>query len=319
MNGVAGGRARIDPQPSSRVPFAANRRALLRAAAALGLAAGLVLVFMLVLLRLYAPAPGYRAAHWMLALRSAFVVPPLLLFAAVAAGIAFIPKRLRVGALATTLGLTLWMTYELAAVLFAAPDTRGLTVELAIDALVVVGITAYLYGGLLEHHDLRRQAERDPLTGLFNRAGANRAWGSLPSGTPVILAVIDLNELKLVNDRSGHEAGDNLLLACAAELREIRGSSGFAARWGGDEFVLVLPGRTCDQTREQLGRASMRIPVTIGELPVWAIGTASAVAGASLREAMQPADADMYRHKAEQYLAAKQPHERPPASNESAS
>ncbi|MEJ2292629.1 MAG: GGDEF domain-containing protein [Deinococcales bacterium] len=103
---------------------------------------------------------------------------------------------------------------------------------LLLFAAVAASITAHLYGGFLEHHGLRRQAERDPLTGLLNRAGPNRAWGSLPGGTSVTLAVIDLNELKAVNDQQGHEAGDALLLACAAELRQIRGGTGLAARWG---------------------------------------------------------------------------------------
>lgn len=301
---MAGGRACLSMQPSASVPLATNRRTLLSAAAAFAVAAAVLAILLLALLRVYAPARGYHPSGWMVALRSLFVVPPLVLFTAVTVGVALIPRRMRVGAVATTLGVTLWMAYELAAVLFVAPDARGLTVELAIDAIVVAGITAYLYGGLLEHRNLSSRAERDPLTGLFNRAGANRVWDALPPGTPVTLAVIDLNELKALNDRRGHEAGDRLLLACAEQLRRIRGSAGLAARWGGDEFLLVLSAHTPQQARGELEAASARIAIGVGELPVWAIGTAFATSGPALHEAMEPADADMYRHKAEQHARA---------------
>jgi len=304
MEGVAGGRARINLQLSGSVPLATDRGTLVRAAAAFSIAAAFLALLLLALHHFFTPEGAHHPAGWMLTLRSLFVLPPLVLFTAVTAGVAFVPRRMRVGAMATTFGLTLWMAYELAAVLFAGPDTRGLTVELGIDFLVVAGITSYLYGGLLEHYSLTSRAEHDPLTGLFNRDGANRAWDALAPGTRVTLAIVDLNELKVLNDRHGHGAGDDLLLACAAELRQIRGSTGLAVRWGGDEFLLALPEHSPEEARVQLEQAAARITIGFGELPVWAVGTAGAAAGPTLHEAMKPADADMYRHKAEQYLNA---------------
>jgi len=296
------------------VPLATDRRTLLRAVMAFAIAVALLLSLLFILVRVFAPESGYQPVAWMLVLRSAFVLPPLVLCTAVVAGVAFVPRRMRAGAVATTLGLSLWMTYELAAVVFAAPDARGLSVELVIDALVVAGISAYLYGGLLEHRSLTASAERDPLTGLLNRAGANRAWDALQSGTAVTLAVVDLNELKALNDQQGHEAGDNLLVACAHELRGIRGATGLAARWGGDEFLLALPDHTPEQAREQLVRAAARIELGVGELPVWAIGTSLAVAGPALHDALQAADAAMYQCKAAQYRDAGQAQQRMPGA-----
>lgn len=299
--------------PSARgVPLATDRRALVRAAATLVASAVVLVVLVLSLHRLLGGEPGYRPAGWLVALRAAFVVPPLLLFTVVMAGVARVPGRMRLGAVASTFGLTLWMTFELVSVLYLAPGSRGVTVELGIDALVVAGITAYLYGGLLEHRRLVHRAERDALTGLLNRAGAARAWETVPRGALVTLAVVDLNELKLVNDREGHEAGDALLLACAAALEDVCGGEGVAARWGGDEFLLAVPGRSPEALRERLERVAEGIAVGAGELPVWAVGTTVAVAGDALSDAMQPADADMYRHKAEQYLAADPRPGRPP-------
>lgn len=301
MNGVAGGRTKFPPFAQFSHIAALDRRAFIHGIIALAVTAAFLTAGIALLLHLYPPNPNHHAVSWMLGLRGGFVLPPLILFSAISSGVAFVPRSMRLAASLTTLGLTLWMTYELAAVLFAAPDTRGLTTELAIDALVVLGVTAYLFAGLREHRRLIASAERDHLTGLLNRAGANRAWNELPPNTLITLAVIDLNELKTINDQHGHEAGDNLLLSCAHQLRQICGNDGVAIRWGGDEFLLALPNHTPEQAREQLEQAAAGITFGIGELPVWAIGTTQAKTGPALHEAMQRADAAMYQHKATQY------------------
>ncbi|HVT75461.1 MAG TPA: GGDEF domain-containing protein [Acidimicrobiales bacterium] len=78
----------------------------------------------------------------------------------------------------------------------------------------------------------------DPLTGVPTRPAAHDALRALRAGDAVV--VIDLDELKAVNDGRGHGAGDALLQALAAHLvRGVRAQD-TVARWGGDEFVIVL-------------------------------------------------------------------------------
>jgi len=95
--------------------------------------------------------------------------------------------------------------------------------------------------------DLEAQARRDELTGLANhRAMREEAARALDTarieGSPLALVMIDLNNFKDVNDRFGHQAGDGVLRAIGSALRATVNDRGIAARYGGDEFMLMLPG-----------------------------------------------------------------------------
>jgi two-component system sensor histidine kinase UhpB len=101
---------------------------------------------------------------------------------------------------------------------------------------------------------LRHLAETDALTGLPNR----RRWDDLvrpaltrarEAGEAVSLAVIDLDELKAINDRHGHLVGSRAIQLAAAEWRRLLDEKHTLARFGGDEFVLLLPGATLEQAR----------------------------------------------------------------------
>ena len=95
--------------------------------------------------------------------------------------------------------------------------------------------------------ELRRLAHRDPLTGLSNRAFlSERLAEVLATGSPGTVAVlfIDLDRFKLVNDAYGHSAGDTLLTTMAQALSTELGDAGTISRFGGDEFVAILPGTT---------------------------------------------------------------------------
>jgi len=92
--------------------------------------------------------------------------------------------------------------------------------------------------------DLRELCERDPLTGLLNR----RAWDMALSGTlrkrrrPMYVALLDLDHFKDFNDRHGHLAGDALLRRAAAAWRAAIRSEDVLARFGGEEFTVLLAG-----------------------------------------------------------------------------
>lgn len=92
---------------------------------------------------------------------------------------------------------------------------------------------------------IRASVETDPLTGLSNRryvhsAVAKIAARSEMSGVPFAVAIADIDFFKKVNDTYGHNAGDDVLRAVAAQLKKTMMGNGFAARWGGEEFVLIF-------------------------------------------------------------------------------
>lgn len=100
-----------------------------------------------------------------------------------------------------------------------------------------------------QHEDaLRRwEAEHDPLTGLLNRRGFERrleeafaAWKK--AGTQSALLMFDLDHFKAINDAGGHALGDSMLREVAAAMGAETRSSDHAARQGGDEFAILLPG-----------------------------------------------------------------------------
>ena len=96
---------------------------------------------------------------------------------------------------------------------------------------------------LEETHDhLLRLAESDPLTGCPNRQ-ALRAWFERwDGGEPVSVVLIDIDDLKRINDRHGSDAGDEALRLVSGVLKESIRPGDIVVRWGGDEFVAVLRG-----------------------------------------------------------------------------
>lgn len=97
------------------------------------------------------------------------------------------------------------------------------------------------------HAIVERQALVDGLTGIANRRGCEDALiheiaRSDRLGVPFTLVVADLDDFKQINDRHGHDAGDDVLRETASVLRHTLRESDLPGRWGGEEFVLLLPG-----------------------------------------------------------------------------
>ncbi|MGJ5140275.1 diguanylate cyclase domain-containing protein [Bradyrhizobium oligotrophicum] len=121
-------------------------------------------------------------------------------------------------------------------------------------------------------HALARQANHDFLTDLPNRAAFLAAL-ERTTGTVAIVA-IDLDGFKPVNDRHGHHAGDDLLRQVAARLSSCVGRCGLAARFGGDEFMLLKPVASGADGRDEalaLAREAVRslsMPFLLSDIPV---------------------------------------------------
>lgn len=118
----------------------------------------------------------------------------------------------------------------------------------------------------------RGRADRDALTGLYNRsyfdaALAREVAAAIARGGPLALLMLDLDKFKLVNDRYGHQVGDEVLRAVGRVLREqVRRGADIAARFGGEELAVIAPGtnllcamRLGERIRRQV--ALLRIPV----------------------------------------------------------
>jgi diguanylate cyclase (GGDEF)-like protein/PAS domain S-box-containing protein len=104
---------------------------------------------------------------------------------------------------------------------------------------------------------LREQAVQDPLTGLFNRRHledslVRELHRAQRSNSSVCLAMLDLDRFKQFNDSFGHHAGDALLCALAQLLRQHLRDSDIVCRYGGEEFVIVLPDSSMANTLERL-------------------------------------------------------------------
>lgn len=113
---------------------------------------------------------------------------------------------------------------------------------------------AAVYGGkTLESHLLDNEIRIDPLTGLTNRRGFYEYYdGWQQEGDkdqPTSLIMCDIDFFKKVNDTYGHNAGDTVLQTVADILQQNVTSVDEAVRWGGEEFILALPGKDREQAR----------------------------------------------------------------------
>jgi diguanylate cyclase (GGDEF)-like protein len=141
--------------------------------------------------------------------------------------------------------------------------------------------------------DLESLAQRDSLTGLGNRHGLERRLAAMRPGDAALL--VDFDHFKLINDRAGHSAGDQVLRDFGAVVRTILRGRDYAIRYGGEEILILLPGsgaagahRLDRRLREAWAQAQPAVTYSAG----------IAIVGEGLRPVVARADEAMYTAKA---------------------
>jgi len=152
---------------------------------------------------------------------------------------------------------------------------------------------------------LHAMASTDPLTGALNRRSLLGAAERLVAeGTPFSIVMGDVDHFKSVNDTHGHACGDHVLVQICQVLRDAVRPADEVARWGGEEFVVLLPKTPVSKAEviaERARRSIGALAIAVGGDPPSALRTTMTFGVASLRPGESPesciarADAALYR------------------------
>ena len=215
--------------------------------------------------------------------------------------------------LATMVSLVLLISVR-AVVGYLAPDGDGVDSIELMQVVYAVGFSSAdvlipVCAILMTHENIRLMLEdmalRDSLTGTLNRRalfqlGDSALAGCLRRGQPLSVLLLDLDHFKQINDLQGHHVGDLVLKEFADRVQGILRRPALLARYGGDEFVVVLPGTTAEDA-EQVAERIRNGPAVWREVPSChvSIGVASLVQGhhETLAALIQRADKGLYRAK----------------------
>jgi diguanylate cyclase (GGDEF)-like protein len=193
----------------------------------------------------------------------------------------------------------------------------------AADMLFMAAVADQVAIALDRARQFSSEARTDHLTGLANRREFERVMErevALAERHPRRLSVmmIDLDNLKRINDRQGHRAGDGALRLVAQQLQRVVRASDVCARVGGDEFAVAMPETTIERAREVAARLrtaihQMSLSSKSPERVEVSAGVAAWRPGQDWQAVYQVADADLYedkrRHKPARRMA--EPEERP--------
>jgi diguanylate cyclase (GGDEF)-like protein len=192
---------------------------------------------------------------------------------------------------------------------------RGLVTVKWINIAIVFAMFSALgrfYVGTVVRAEKRLHllATRDSLTGLFNRrhfhALADHVVArSRRAGGPVSLVLADVDYFKRINDAHGHDAGDKVLVHVGELLKRVCRDQDVLARWGGEEFLILLPdtdaaGAAAAAERMRQAAEASAVPHAAGDIHYTiSFGATQLRADESLSDAVERADRAMYRSKSE--------------------
>lgn len=208
------------------------------------------------------------------------------------------------------MGMDVALRHATPQVALAAPILTGLHYFNQACTLLILGFLATVYYRLVASAEarLREQACTDPLTQLRNRRFAleavqHEAAVFQRGGRPLALVIGDVDHFKRVNDGFGHEAGDMALKAVAQAMREGVREVDHVARWGGEEFLMLLPETDAQAALQAAERVRTRVqglalshdgqplPLSI------TLGVSILAQGESAEQALARADQALYRGK----------------------
>lgn len=229
-------------------------------------------------------------------------------------------------AISGRIGYTMkWLLLALHAVMLVYLDkqigARGVTTLgpylISVLRAINLGVLACLLAGLVMHYfriatglhsELERHASTDALTGLANRrhietAALQAAADSRRHGYPLSLLLFDLDHFKRINDSFGHAGGDAVLRHIAQILQVDLRSADRVGRWGGEEFLLLLPHTDLDGARlvaERIRQRVLALPPLLGGKQVTlsaTLGVATMSPAEPLEETLARADFALYEGK----------------------
>lgn len=184
----------------------------------------------------------------------------------------------------------------------ATTGVRSSELVTALASAFLFGLVVLRLSGLAGHvqaqaGELAALVVTDPLTGAANRRGFSERVAALTArpGEPLVLAVLDLDHFKAYNDAHGHAAGDTLLRECVRAWRELIRGRDHLARWGGEEFAVLLD--RCDPDEALVVVERLRTATPAGVTCSAGLATWDGVESAE--ELFARADRALYRAKAD--------------------
>ena len=205
----------------------------------------------------------------------------------------------------------LWIYFSDRIVYLIAPNQKMFLMLNTYKGWIYVIVTAIilyiLISGLLKKVEQSEQENIylsyfDVLTGLYNRGYYEMEVERLDieKNLPMSVIMADVNGLKMINDAFGHHLGDELLRKAAESIRRICRKNDVVARWGGDEFIVLLPNTTYEEVENLVGRMKVacceeRVNMVCVSMSLgWATKTSMEI---GIAEVLKNAEDEMYKFK----------------------